>query len=113
MWLLGSAATREAQQFIQADAATRRGLIPELGFCMDPDNLKFLSKYRRKSPSGQERDNTRCYSALSEALFQLVLYGLAFAFFWFLSQRWSWAAFLALGLLLMLGIPAYFIWKRK
>ncbi|MCC4591113.1 DUF2892 domain-containing protein [Xanthomonas campestris pv. cannae] len=32
---------------------------------------------------------------------------------WFLSQKWSWLAFLIAGVLLMFGIPAYFLLRRK
>ncbi|WP_394001992.1 hypothetical protein ACF3M1_15040 [Luteimonas sp. WGS1318] len=44
---------------------------------------------------------------------QAIFYAVAALGLWFLSQKWSWLAFLVAGALLMFGIPAYFVLKRK
>jgi len=48
-------------------------------------------------------------AAWAEGLAEILLAIIFFGGAWLLLQRWSWMLFLALGLFLMLGLPAIFL----
>ena len=80
---------------------------------MDRNDLEFLRNYRRKESPPQAPSDDSLWSFVAELLFPFALYGAGLAFFWFLSQMWSWIVFLAAGLFFMIGVPAYFLLRRK
>ena len=80
---------------------------------MNPDDLKFLEKYRRRDSKYLEKSSENSHSFFGELFGQAIFYGVGLAFFWFISQKWSWMGFLALGILLLFGIPLYFIVRRR
>ena len=86
---------------------------------MSPDDLieAINNPDVRKIEETSESENMGCLSFLDQvfgdAAAQCIFYGLGAVGFWFISQRWSWFAFLIVGLLFMFGIPAYFLLKRK
>lgn len=86
---------------------------------MSPDDL-IESINRNDAQKNEEivnSENSGCLDALKEFFGEIavksIFCGLTVAGFWFISKKWSWVAFLIVGLLFMAGIPAYFLLKRN
>ena len=78
---------------------------------MKPEDLEFLRTCRRSN--SRESKDADGGSLFGELFGQAIIYAVGFALFLFLSQRWSWMVFMALGAVLMFGIPAYFLLRRR
>ena len=78
---------------------------------MKPEDLEFIRTYRRSN--SRESKDADGGSFFGELFGHAIIYAVGFALFLFLSQRWSWIVFMSLGVVLMLGIPTYFLLRRR
>lgn len=69
----------------------------------------FCQLDKRKNDEAQDSG----YSFIGEIIGQLLIGVLLAIGGWFLSRPWSWWVFFVTGLVLMFGIPLFFLIRRK